>query len=220
SSSDFGFGIAFGAGGSDAPGMCRAFERGEMVVGERRRRMLVKPLVDESRRENFAEFRFQGSQRAGKFGIGESGGKFVAGSDVERNAGVGFPIRRNLQDGGAAESAMGEEHFFAEAGSGARIMAACFDFGGESGEGGVVGAVAIVPKQRNERRALRLDSERELAGEVVSEAGGAHLRDGEAASGNDERGSAKFVSFGVMRGANGELARFGDVFDFCIKEDA
>ena len=60
------------------------------------------------------------------------------------------------------------------------------DFGGEAGEVAPGGGVFGREDEGDEGGAGFDDVEAELAGDVVAEAGGAHLGDGEAAGGDDE----------------------------------
>ena len=97
------------------------------------------------------------------------------------------------------------------------------DLGGNTGEFGVATAVDGMEEKRDESRARRNDVDAELAGEIIAERGGTHLRNGKAASGNDEdrrgeldriatndefRGALDFADVGIEENLNGSGARF------------
>jgi len=100
-----------------------------------------------------------------------------------------FPVRRNLQDAGAAESAMSEEHFFAEG----LERSGGDHVGRDAGEFGIAVMVGALEKEWDERGARGDKFVAELASEIVAEGSGAHFGDGESASGDDENGSAEFL---------------------------
>lgn len=91
-----------------------------------------------------------------------------------------------MQDGGAAQAAMGDEEFLAEAGAEFSGAGGCDDFRGETSEVAPAGMVVGVEDERDEGGPGVDDAESEVLGEGVSEAGGSHLGDGEAAGGDDD----------------------------------
>lgn len=110
-----------------------------------------------------------------------------------------------MQDGGTAETAMGEEHFFAEG----IFSGGGDDFGGDSRQLGIVMMIGVVENERDKSGARGNNPVTELASEVVAERGGAHFGDGEAASSDDEDGGAKFGGLGAKDEFSGTL-NFGD----------
>ena len=94
-----------------------------------------------------------------------------------------FPVGRDLQDGRAAEAAVGDQQFFDEAGFGGWSVDA--DQCGEAGELGP-GGFFTGEEKRDQGWAGFDDSQAELAGEVVAECGCSEFGDGKAAGGDDE----------------------------------
>src|SRR5579859_304073 len=76
---------------------------------------------------------------------------------------------------------------------------------GNTGQVAVVGAILGTESERNERWPGSDDIEPELAGEVVTERGGAHFGDGEAAGGYHQSGSAELAGFGEDHEFRGAL---------------
>ena len=141
---DFGFGIAFGAGGRDAPGVEVAVECGEGRVREWALRACmrgggveIEPAGCKALGEDSAELASGGGEVAASVGLGEWGedgvrglgrwitrgrarsgacGRRVRWGEVELDRLAGAPVGGDLQDCRAAESAMGDEHLFAERG--------------------------------------------------------------------------------------------------------
>jgi hypothetical protein len=112
-----------------------------------------------------------------------------------------LPVGRDLENGGSAESAMGEKHFFAEG----VFPDGSDNFGGNSREFGIAAMLRSVEYEGNERGTRGNKAMAELAGEVVAERGGAHFGDGEAAGSNDENGRAKFFGAGAEDKFGGAL---------------
>ena len=119
---DFGFGEALGAGGDDAPGVEFAFEVGERGVGGfggfGYGWVQTEPAVGEALRERGAEGERDGGVVAAGGAIAgcgeERGGDVSIGGEVEFDGFAGTPVGGDLQDGGAAESAVGDQHVFPE----------------------------------------------------------------------------------------------------------
>ena len=209
---DFGFVVALGAGGREAPGVELAFHFGEGGVGQTAglgvggmgSGVEGAPAIGHAAGHDGAEFLRHGGEVAAGFGIwvgevredaevGGAGGRCGVGGEVERDGFAGAPVGGDLQDGGAAEAAVGDEHLLPKCGT---LCGLCFglrfrrdrsdDFGGDAGEVAPVGLVLRVEDEGNEAGAGFDDGVTELAGEVVAEGGCAHLGDGEAAGGDDE----------------------------------
>src|SRR5260370_8120081 len=75
---------------------------------------MLEPEVCKARRQKFTEFGSQGSQRSWHLRIVETRSQFVARSDVDLDLPRFLPIRRNLQDRGTTQAAMGDQHLLAE----------------------------------------------------------------------------------------------------------
>ena len=207
---DFGFFVAFGAGGLDLPRVQFPFECIQCNVGPGFRRVEFQPAFCEALRKEFVErfFRYGGSAGAG---FADFLRGFTAGGEIDLQKLAFFPAAGGLQDCGTAEASMGEEHFFAEGGVACRGD----DFGGEAGEVAIAFAVGGVEKKRDKSRAGWDDVQTELAGEIVAETGGAHFGDGDSAGSDDESGRAIFGGIG----ANCEVSVATDFADFGIYED-
>ena len=121
------------------------------------------------------------------------------------------PVGRDLEDGGAAETTMGEKHFLAEG----IFPGRGDDFGGDTRERGIALLISAMEEERDEGWASGNDVVAELAGEVIAERGGAHLRDGEAAGGDDKCRSTEFVG----AGAKNEFGGAGGFGDASVEEN-
>ncbi len=110
-----------------------------------------------------------------------------------------------MEDGGPAETAMSEEHFFAEG----IFPRGGDDFGGDSGQFRIAMVIGAIENERDKSRARGNDFVAELSSEVVAEGGSAHFGDGKAAGGDDEDGGAKFGGIRVEDEFGGTL-NFGD----------
>ncbi len=203
--SDFGFLVAFGARGMNLPGVEFLFEGFEGSVGERFWLVTLEPAIREAVGEECTES-FFGSGGVACAGFADGLCNVAVGREINFDGLAFAPVTRRLENGGAAEAAMGEEHFFAEG----IFIGGGDDFGGDAGEIGVTLAVGGVEEERNESGARGNDLQAELSGEVVAEASGAHFGDGEAASGDDEGGGAVFGGIGADD-EGGSAADFADV---------
>jgi hypothetical protein len=132
-------------------------------------------------------------------------GTFETRSEIEANRLAFFPIGGDLENGGTAKAAMGEEHFFAEP----SFADAGDDFGGDSGELRIALMIGSIEDERDERGTRGNNFVTELAGEVVAERGGAHFGDGETAGGDDKSRRAEFVARRAQNKFAGALD-FGD----------
>jgi hypothetical protein len=202
---DFGFFVAFGGSGREDPGVELLFESGEGGIGEGGGSVEFEPARGETIGKKFLEG-FAGGGEIAVAGRAKRGGGISLRSEIELDGLALFPIGGDLKNGGAAEAAMGEEHFFAERNlAGGRGD----NFGGDAGEFGVAVVVGAIEDERNESRASGDDVMAELAGEVVPERSGAQFGDGKPAGGDDEDGSAKFGGVGTKEEFGGALD-FGD----------
>ena len=130
---DFGFLEAFGAGGGDGPGVKVGFECGDAVVGPVAGTLLrveFDPAFGEACGKSDAESGVGGVPVAAGACVQERGEDFDFGCEVDVQRCAGFPVGRDLQCGGAADAAVGDEEFFAE-GDGLGVAA----FGGRGGCG-------------------------------------------------------------------------------------
>ena len=75
------------------------------------------------------------------------------------------PVRGNLQNCGAAEAAMRDQHFLAKL----LTVAGGGDLGGNSGEIAIAGAVFLLQDEWHKAWTRDLNLEAELPGEVVAE---------------------------------------------------
>jgi hypothetical protein len=226
---DFGLGEAFGVGGSDIPGVELALEVCDGGVGEvfsLRRRMKREPAVGPASWEQGTDL--CGSCRGVAAGLRKKRWRehFPAGREVDRDRLVRSPVGRDLENGGAAESAMGDEELLAEGwmsrAARTRDLGRCGgddDFGGDAGEVAPAGDVFRGEGEGNERGARLDDGDAELAGEVVAEVGRAHLRDREAAGGDDQRVRMQSAGgrFDLEAGVDGSAGRDGE--DACAEFD-
>ena len=126
---DFGFFVAFGACGHEAPGMHLLLEIGEVRRSSRsaacdarasgRRGELGRALRNSDRK---------GRERAGCSEVVEDCRQLARWGEVDCDRVRLLPVRRNLQDRGTAQAAMRDQHFLAELLS----VAGGDDFGGDA----------------------------------------------------------------------------------------
>ena len=154
---------------------------------------------------------FFGGGSISRAGLSDSGGGVAAWGEINLNGMAILPVAGDLEDGGAAESAVGEEHFFAEG-----LAAGLGDhFGGDAGEVAVALAVRGSEDKRDEAGAGGDDFQAELAGEVVAEGGCAHFGDGETTRGYYQGWSA--IIGGVA--ADDKLRIAGDFGDLAVQDN-
>jgi len=217
---DFGFGVAFGAGGEDGPVVELALEFFEGGIGKGWRRVEVEPANGEAIGHESLKSRASSGESAGA-SVAEGGGGVLPGREIDAEGLPRLPIRGDLEDGRAAEAAMGDEHAFGEAWSGRIVGESGNDFGGDAGEVAVVFAVGGGERERDEGGARGDDVQPELAGEIVAERSGADFGNGQAAGGDDEHrrsklggrsvddefgGAADFADLGIQKNLNGSSA--------------
>ena len=186
SGGDFCFGVAFGACGDDAPGVELPLHFLEGWVGPVCGGMEGEPALCHAGGEDGAEGLDGGAGVAAGVAGEEGRGDVESGGEVEFDGLAGLPVGGDLEDGGAAEAAVGDEHFLAEGGAGVAGAGGGDDLRGEAGEITPAGAILRGEGERDERGAGGDDAESELFGEGVAEAGGTHPGDGEAAGGDDQ----------------------------------
>ena len=163
-------------------------EGGEGGVGPAVGGVAGEPAVGEAGGEVGAET--IGGGGGGSWGeVGE--GRLVRG-EVEGEGGVAVgEVRGDLEDGGTAEAAMGEEELVTEGwrrGAGAVWGGSCGgdDFGGDAGDLAPEGEVGWGEGEGDERGAGWDEGDAEVLRDLVADAGGADLGDGEATGGDDE----------------------------------
>ncbi len=99
--------------GNDFPVVNPAFKFKKSLVGERSRRMKFEPSISETVGQHFPNR----SARAcciSEFAVTKSGRDLATRSEVDVNCAARLPVRRDLQDRRATQSAMGDQHFFTE----------------------------------------------------------------------------------------------------------
>src|SRR5207248_1762854 len=86
------------------------------VVGPSLWGMQIDPAVCQAMGQGLTERAFERSEITTRAVIAANGrGEIVFGSKVDRDWSFRAPIRRNLQNCGTAETAVGKQHFFAKA---------------------------------------------------------------------------------------------------------
>lgn len=170
----------------------------------------MQPTVCETIGQKLLESLARGGLIAAGGGA-EVGSGVAIGREVKVNGFARLPVRRDLENCGATESAMSEEHFSLEG----MVVGAGNHFGGDAGQLGVTVVVLAVEDEGNEGGSCGNDVVAELAGEVVAEGSGADFGNGKASGGDDKDGRAKF---GGVRAQD----EFGGALDFAdagIEED-
>lgn len=207
---DFGFDVAFRVGRTDRPIVQLSFESSERGIGVVGRGVEVKPAIrkaiGQKLLESFARGGFIAAGGGAKFG-----GGVATRREIEMNGLGGLPVGRDLENCGAAEAAMGEEHFFAEG----MLCGGGDDFGGDAGKLGVAAMIFAMKNERNEGGSCGNDVVAKLAGQVVAEGSSADFGNGEAAGGDDENGCTKFGGVGAKDEFGGAL----DFRDAGVEED-
>ncbi len=198
-------------------------EGGEGGVGPAFGSAVREPAIREASGEDGAEAVGGGCGCARcDFGVGEEG---LVGCEVEREGGVAVAeIAGDLEDGGAAEASVGEEELLAEgwrcgatdlamgiarAVSGVSVagVSRCRrgdHFGGDAGDFAPESEVGWWKGEGNEGGSGGDDGDLEVPGDLVADAGGADLGDGEAAGGDDEGLGAEVFGLAVSVGGDDE----------------
>ena len=113
---DFGFFVAFRAGRRNRPRMRLLLESSESGIRPCGGCVQFEPAIGQTVRQNLSELRaqcrreFAESSASRKIAVSS-----LSGAKINPNLLRLFPVGGNLQDRGAAQSAMGDQHFFAEA---------------------------------------------------------------------------------------------------------
>jgi len=113
----------------------------------------VRPTGPQGAGEEGAQRGPEGGGIAAAWLCAQRSGAVFFRSEVDGDGSAWLPVRRDLQDGRAAEPAMREKHLLAEA----RLSFGSDDLGGKAGEVRIAGAVFRLPGERNERGAAGLD---------------------------------------------------------------
>ena len=111
---------------------------------------------------------------------------FDLGGEIECDRFAGSPVGGYLQDCGAAESAVGDQHLFAEAAASSPRSGVRRRLRRRRRRDRTMFAVFGAEDERDEGWSAGHDAQAELSGEVVAEGGGAHLWDGQAAGCDDD----------------------------------
>ena len=185
---DFGFLKAFGAVRIDGPVMKAVVSFFESAVGECCGRIEFDPAGSEALRQDGGEGGAGAGEIATSRGFTERRGEVAAGCEIDEDRVAGSPVGGDLEDGGSAEAAVGDEQFLAEAGGFAGGPGGGDDVGGEAGEVTETGGLGGREGEWDEGGAGWNNVEAEAGGDFIAEAGGTHFRDGGAAGGDDEGG--------------------------------
>src|ERR1700691_4019724 len=139
--------------------------------------------VEQAFRQSHWQLCLQGCPRrrqvAAAAWLSQAGEKLVAGRPIDEHRLGTTPVRRNLQDGGAAQSAMREQQFPLEA----PLANGDFHCGRYTCKAGEVGVLRTTQYEGHERRTARAEGDIKLASDIIAEAGSAHFGDGKAAGG-------------------------------------
>ena len=161
--------------------------------------------------EGFGKNIAQGGARAGALGGDEPAG-FMAGEEVDGDFLAVPPVARDLQDGGAGKTLVGEQCRLTEP----RLAATGDHLGGDARQGAEQGLVRP-ESQRYQGGARFHHLQAEAAGDIIGKAAGAQLGDGQAAGGDDQgRGAggaitARYPELPVGVAEVGDRARQGDL---------
>lgn len=187
-----------------------ALESSERGIGEAGWSVEFEPTRGEAIGEKFLKG-FPSGGRVALAGSAKRGNGLALGSKIDLNGLTLFPVRRDLENGGAAESAMGEKHLFAERSS----ASGGDDFGGDASEFGIAMIVGALKDEGNEGGTSGDDFVAELVGEVVAEGSGAQFGDGQAAGSNNQCGRVEFGAVRAQDKSGGAL----DFADASVEED-
>ena len=110
----FGFRESFGPRGMKLPVMQTPFTGIESCTGPSGRRAGIGELIGQPLRHNVSQSLPECRRIAACARRAQRGKNLSVRRKIDDQGFAGLPVRRSLQDGGAAEAAMGEEEFFAE----------------------------------------------------------------------------------------------------------
>ena len=196
---NFGFVVALGAAGREGEGVQPAFQFIKCVIRPAFGRGDFAEPVGQTRGQMRTEGGLERSPVAACVGFAQRREERVAGRPIDADRFRFVPIRRDLQDGRAAEAAMREEHLLAEGAFAASNRYCC----GDAGEIGEAVVLCTGKSERDKRRSARLNGNLKLAGDVVAESCCAHFGYRQATGGDDERGCGE----DLIAGDNGEGSR-------------
>ena len=204
---DFGFFITFGSCRSDDPFVNLTLESFERLIRPLGWSVEIEPAHGKTLRENSLQLGAHGRDIP-DFALAQGRGDVTAWSQVHSDRFASVPVRRNLQDRGAAQATVSDKHALGEGMRLEGFFADGYDhLYGNTGEVAVVVAVLWTESERDEGGPWCYDFQTELEGEIVTESGGAHFGDGEATGGYHQNGCAEFAGFG-------EGHEFGAALDF------
>ena len=155
---NFRFFVAFGEGGGDLPRVKLPFESGEGGIRVGARGVEFQPTCGEALREKFLEGVAGGGEIAAG-GSAKRGGGVALGSEIELDRLAFVPVRGDLENRGAAEATMGEEHLLAKGiltGDGSNHV------GGDTREFGIAMLIGAIEDERNKGRPSGNDVKAEL----------------------------------------------------------
>ena len=116
-----------------------------------------------------------------------------------------FPVRRDLQDGRTTQSAMGNQHFFAEG----VMIGLRYDFRRNTRQATIASAIFAGQDKRHKRGPGLHDFQTELPRQFVAQRRCTHLGDRESARGNHQHRRTKFAGF-VANNEFGSALHFPD----------
>src|SRR6185312_9734261 len=114
--------------------------------------------------------------------IAQLNGQLAIGSEIQRNGLSWFPVRRNLQDGRAAQAAMSNQHFFTKVLRPDRRD----DLSRNSSQIAKMRRVILIESKRHQSRPRLDDLQPKLPRQIVTKACSAHLGDRQAARSDDQ----------------------------------
>jgi hypothetical protein len=144
-------------------------------------------------------------------GVAKNGREPALRSQIDFDSGSGSPIGRYLQDSGATQPTMRDQHLFAKL-----VMTGTGHYlSGDTGQIAIVGAVFASEQQGNERRAGWLHFQSKLLRHLVPERRGSCFGDRETSGGNHENWSGKLS----VLGGNNEIGGAADFAWRAIDDD-
>src|SRR5258708_39143467 len=108
--------------------------------------MQFEPAIGQTVWKKVSKFRAQRGKRSWRVRVAKCGGDFLIGCEIDKNRLRTFPVGRDLQNCGSAETAMSNKHFLAEvlAGAGGNY------FGRDARKIAVPHAIFGVENERNQ----------------------------------------------------------------------
>src|SRR5580700_5577565 len=170
---DFGFLVTFRSRRCNGPRMRLLLKLSQSSVGPSGGSVQFQPAVRHSVGQDIPKSRSQSRHSSRCLRIAEDRGECASRSQVNPDLTWFFPVRRNLQDHGAAEAAMGDQHFFPEL----LPVARGDHVGGNPGKVAVAGTVFRFEHQGHESGPGFANLESELARQVIAKGSSADLWD-------------------------------------------